>query len=73
MRLDLQAGSGVGVLEVAQYFAASQLRQTELLLRSRVPRAITVEKMNSPASLADRRETPCGADIFVEGYVHGID
>jgi diaminohydroxyphosphoribosylaminopyrimidine deaminase/5-amino-6-(5-phosphoribosylamino)uracil reductase len=25
------------------------------------------------ASLADRRVTPCGPDVFMEGYVHGID
>ena len=25
------------------------------------------------ASLADRRVVPCGADVFMEGYVHGID
>jgi diaminohydroxyphosphoribosylaminopyrimidine deaminase/5-amino-6-(5-phosphoribosylamino)uracil reductase len=25
------------------------------------------------AALADRRVTPCGPDIFMEGYVHGID
>lgn len=24
-------------------------------------------------SLADRRMTPCGPDVFIEGYVHGID
>jgi diaminohydroxyphosphoribosylaminopyrimidine deaminase/5-amino-6-(5-phosphoribosylamino)uracil reductase len=25
------------------------------------------------AALADRRVTPCGCDVFMEGYVHGID
>jgi len=25
------------------------------------------------ASLADRRVLPCGPDVFMEGYVHGID
>ena len=25
------------------------------------------------ASLADRRVMPCGPDVFMEGYVHGID
>jgi len=24
-------------------------------------------------SLADRRMTACGPDVFMEGYVHGID
>ena len=27
----------------------------------------------SLASLADRRVTPLGSDVFIEGYVHGID
>ena len=27
----------------------------------------------SIASLADRRVTPLGPDVFMEGYVHGID
>jgi diaminohydroxyphosphoribosylaminopyrimidine deaminase/5-amino-6-(5-phosphoribosylamino)uracil reductase len=29
--------------------------------------------MLSIAALADRRVTPCGPDVFMEGYVHGID
>ena len=27
----------------------------------------------SVASLVDRRVTPLGRDVFMEGYVHGID
>jgi diaminohydroxyphosphoribosylaminopyrimidine deaminase/5-amino-6-(5-phosphoribosylamino)uracil reductase len=27
----------------------------------------------SPSSLADHRVTPLGRDMFIEGYVHGID
>src|SRR5215831_17956705 len=53
-RLDLQPGSGVRPLQVAQQDATSQLRQTELFHHGRVPTSIPVEKMNSAASLAER-------------------